>query len=110
MLEPFRDTPVHLEDRIIWTKTDAVEGPGTRDWELGKTKGHFNLFLNPCLFDCNKWVFQFFSNFFFENSCWRGVPERLFSLFNATYNDDQKSSYTDYIELSMQSQFNERAL
>ena len=32
------------------------------------------------------------------NSC---PPERLFSLFNATYNDDQKSSYTDYIELSM---------
>jgi hypothetical protein len=29
------------------------------------------------------------------NSC---PPERLFSLFNATYNDDQKSSYTDYIE------------
>jgi hypothetical protein len=28
-------------------------------------------------------------------------PESLFSIFNATYNDDQKSSYTDYIELSM---------
>jgi hypothetical protein len=41
------------------------------------------------------------------NSC---PPERLFSIFNATYNDDQKSSYTDYIELSMQSQFNKRAL
>jgi hypothetical protein len=41
------------------------------------------------------------------NSC---LPERLFSIFNATYNDDQKSSYTDYIELSMQSQFNKRAL
>ena len=41
------------------------------------------------------------------NSC---PSERLFSLFNTTYNDDQKSSYTDYIELSMQSQFNKRAL
>ena len=41
------------------------------------------------------------------NSC---PPERLFSLFNATYNDDQKKSYTDYIELSMQSQFNKRGL
>ena len=41
------------------------------------------------------------------NSC---PPERLFSLFNATYNDDQKSSYADYIELSMQSQFNKRVL
>jgi hypothetical protein len=41
------------------------------------------------------------------NSC---PPERLFIIFNATYNDDQKSSYTDYIELSMQSQFNKRAL
>jgi len=27
-----------------------------------------------------------------------------------TYNDDQKSSYADYIELSMQSQFNKRGL
>jgi hypothetical protein len=39
------------------------------------------------------------------NSC---PPERLFSLFNATYNDDQKKSHADYIELSMQSQFNKR--
>ena len=30
--------------------------------------------------------------------------------FNATYNDEQKSSYADYIQLSMQSQFNKRAL
>ena len=37
-------------------------------------------------------------------------PERLFSIFNATYNDDQKKSYADYIELPMQSQFNKRAL
>ena len=37
------------------------------------------------------------------NSC---PPERLFSIFNSTYNDDQKRSHTDYIELSMQSQFN----
>ena len=41
------------------------------------------------------------------NSC---PPECLLSLFNATYNDDQKSSYADYIELSMQSQFNKRGL
>ena len=41
------------------------------------------------------------------NSC---PPERLFSLFNTTYNDDQKSSYADYIELSMESQFNKRDL
>ena len=37
-------------------------------------------------------------------------PESLFSIFNTTYNDDQKSSHTDYIELSIQSQFNKRAL
>jgi hypothetical protein len=42
-----------------------------------------------------------------ENSC---PPERLFSLFNATYDDDQKKSHADYIELSMQSQFNKRGL
>ena len=41
------------------------------------------------------------------NSC---PPECLFSIFDATYNDDQKSSHDDYIELSMQSQFNKRAL
>jgi hypothetical protein len=29
------------------------------------------------------------------NSC---SPERLFILFNATYNDDQKKSHTDYIQ------------
>ena len=32
------------------------------------------------------------------------------SLFNATYDDDQKRSHADYIELSMQSQFNKRGL
>ena len=37
-------------------------------------------------------------------------PERLFSILNATYNDDQKSPHTDYIQLSMQSQFNKRVL
>jgi hypothetical protein len=41
------------------------------------------------------------------NSC---PLESLFSIFNSTYNDDQKRSHTDYIELSMQSQFNKRAL
>jgi hypothetical protein len=41
------------------------------------------------------------------NSC---PSEHLFRIFNASYNDDQKRSYTDYIELSMQSQFNKRAL
>jgi hypothetical protein len=32
------------------------------------------------------------------NSC---PTESLFSIFNTTYNDDQKSFHTDYIELSM---------
>ena len=36
--------------------------------------------------------------------------DNRFSIFNSTYNDDQKLSYVDYIELSMQSQFNKRAL
>ena len=35
-------------------------------------------------------------------------PERLFTIFNSTFDTDQKSSYTDYIRLSMQSQFNNR--
>jgi hypothetical protein len=41
------------------------------------------------------------------NSC---PPERLFSIFNSTYDDEQKRSHSDYIELSIQSQFNKRAL
>ena len=41
------------------------------------------------------------------NSC---PSERLFSIFNATYDDDQKKSHADNIQLSMQLQFNKRAL
>ena len=37
-------------------------------------------------------------------------PESLFTIFNSTFDADQKSSYTDYIQLSIQSQFNNRAL
>ncbi len=37
------------------------------------------------------------------NSC---PPERLFSIFNSTFDADQSRSYTDYMQLSMQSQFN----
>ncbi len=46
----------------------------------------------------------------------REVPTHLIvvllngNLFNATYNDDQKSAYADYIELSIQSPFNKRGL
>ena len=40
-----------------------------------------------------------------HNSC---PPECLFTIFNSTF--DQKSSYADYIQLSIQSQFNNRAL
>jgi hypothetical protein len=38
------------------------------------------------------------------------VSESLFNIFDTTYDDDQKRSHTDYIELSMQSPFNKRAL
>jgi hypothetical protein len=42
------------------------------------------------------------------NSC---PSESLFSILTATYNDDQKKSHDfNYIELSMQAQFNKRAL
>ena len=39
------------------------------------------------------------------NSC---PPERLFSMFNATFGEDQKSAFGDYLELAMQSQYNKR--
>ena len=39
------------------------------------------------------------------NSC---PPEHPLSMFNASYDDDQRKDHTDYIELSMQSQYNKR--
>ena len=39
------------------------------------------------------------------NSC---PPERLFSMFNATFGEDQKRSFGDYLELAMQVQYNKR--
>ena len=36
-------------------------------------------------------------------------PERVFSILNDTFDDDQDRSYADYIELSLQLQFNERS-
>jgi hypothetical protein len=39
------------------------------------------------------------------NSC---PPDRLFSIFYATYDDDQKRSHADYIQSLIQSQFNKR--
>jgi len=35
-------------------------------------------------------------------------PERVFSILNDTFEDDMDSSYADYIELSLQLQFNDR--
>jgi hypothetical protein len=37
-------------------------------------------------------------------------PERLFSIFNSTFDADQKTSCADYMLLSIQSQFKTRAL
>ena len=39
------------------------------------------------------------------NSC---QPERLFSMFNATFGEDQQRSFGDYLELAMQFQYNKR--
>ena len=36
-------------------------------------------------------------------------PERVFSILNNTFDDDQDRSFADYIELSLQLQFNSRA-
>ena len=36
-------------------------------------------------------------------------PERVFSILNDTFDDDQGKSYANYIELSLQLQFNERS-
>ena len=56
-------------------------------------------------------IFSIFSTIFFLKLGAEEVFRScLFNLFNATYNDDQKKSHADYIELSMQSQFNKRDL
>ena len=36
-------------------------------------------------------------------------PERVFSILNATFDDDQERSRADYIELVLQLQFNSRS-
>ena len=36
-------------------------------------------------------------------------PERVFSILNNTFGDDQDSALADYIELALQLQFNERS-
>ena len=36
-------------------------------------------------------------------------PERVFSILNDTFDDDQASALADYIELSLQKQFNARS-
>ena len=35
-------------------------------------------------------------------------PERVFSILNDTFDDDQTSAYADYIQLSLQLQYNAR--
>ena len=37
-------------------------------------------------------------------------PERVFSVLNDTFEDDMDSSHADYIELSLQLQYNGRAV
>jgi hypothetical protein len=41
------------------------------------------------------------------NSC---PPEHAFSMFNATFGEDQKNSFGDYLEMSMQSHYNKHNL
>ena len=36
-------------------------------------------------------------------------PERVFSILNDTFDDNQDNAYAEYIELSLQLQFNERS-
>ena len=36
-------------------------------------------------------------------------PERVFSILNNTFGDDQDNALADYIELALQLQFNERS-
>ena len=43
------------------------------------------------------------------NTSWNSIPpERVFSILNDTFDDDQESSLADYIEFSLQRQYNMR--
>ncbi len=102
--------PCPLGRRQNYLNKDGC-GWGSSDWELGKKK-----------------AFQFFPIFFFENSFWRGVwkdggtdNRRLVTVLEknglrpaAEILENLIISgidcKTDYIELSMQSQFNKRDL
>jgi hypothetical protein len=38
------------------------------------------------------------------------ITERLFIMFNATFGEDQRRAFGDYLELAMHSQYNNRNL
>ena len=43
------------------------------------------------------------------NICLIVLPERVFSILNNTFDDDQRNAHADDIELSLQLQFNARS-
>ena len=54
-------------------------------------------------------TFSYFLRAILANSPNSIPPERVFSILNDTFDDDQDRSLSDYIELSLQLQFNERS-
>ena len=72
-----------------------------------------NLFLLPEWLSCNSGNLPHFAFVLralltnAPNSC---PPERGFSMFNATFGEDQGRSFGDYLALAMQSQYNKRNL
>ena len=78
--------------------------------EQKDAKGNDTFFLCH-LWSCNSRELQHFSFMLCAvlthspNSC---PPERLINMISATFDDDQVKSFGDYIQLSMQSQYNKR--
>jgi len=74
------------------SKIAAKERKITVRWVKGKQLPHFAFVLRAVLTNA-------------PNSC---PPERLFTMFNASFGEDQQRSFGDYLELAMQSQYNKR--
>jgi hypothetical protein len=90
--------------RVMWMIHMTRKGKITR----GRTHSTYLIGGSQTVQHCQQFVYVLRA--LLTNSPDSCPPESLFSIFNVTYNDDQKRSHVDYIKLSMQSQFNKRAM
>ena len=107
-----RDQIEVMKTEFMWYQslTDSIQIKSFEEWKNSKGKDTFDLsdwWKSNCV---TLPGFTYVFRVVLTNSPNSWPSECLFSIFNETYNDDQKSSHTDYIDVSMQSQFNKRDL